>query len=686
MLTTIRRLFLWVAVIAPAVAPVAAQSSSEASKETLAGKGDAYYHFALGHLYAELAGAYGNKGDLIDKAIDNYRLALKEDPDATFLADELSDLYVQAGRLREAVEEAKAAIDKNPNDTNSRRILGRIYTRLLGDPRQGSVNEEMVQRAIEQFQKLSEVAPKEIENWLTLGRLYKLAHNSNESETAYKKALEIEPDHEEALIGLAMVYSDLGDQPRAAEMLRRVVSKHPNVRTLTALGRTYEQEKEYGQAAEIFRQALAMSPDNSSLKFSLAENLLLSDKVDEAVKVFQELAQEDEKDYRPTLRLSQVYRQQGKFDEARKELQKARDAAPDNLEVRYHEVNLLESEGKPDEAIAVLKDILQSTKKDTYSSGERSNRAVFLERLGLMYRSNDQFEEAAATFSELQGLDAEFELRAAAQIADTYRQEKDFLKALEVIEPAYKKDPDNRMVAMVRATLLADLGRSDEAVSSVRKLLKDRKDLESYLTLAQIYEKTKRFSDMASALDHALALAKGDEEKSNVVFMQGAMFERQKEFDKAEAAFREVLRLSPDNSSAMNYLGYMFADRNMRLEEALKLVSKALELEPHNGAYLDSLGWVYFRLDKLDEAEDNLKRAAQKVSRDPVVHDHLGDVYFRQGKLKEAISHWRLSLKEWESSSAGEKDATQASRVQKKLESAEVRQAKESSPDAAKKQ
>ena len=104
-----------------------------------------------------------------------------------------------------------------------------------------------------------------------------------------------------------------------------------------------------------------------------------------------------------------------------------------------------------------------------------------------------------------------------------------------------------------------------------------------------------------------------------------------KDYDKAENAFREVLRLNPDNSSAMNYLGYMFADRNIRLEEALKLVNKALELEPHNGAYLDSLGWVYYRLDKLDEAVDNLKQAAQKVSRDPVVHDHLGDVYFRQG-------------------------------------------------------
>ena len=677
-------MLLGAAVIFTAAIPAAAQANQETPKEPQPGKSAAYYHFALGHLYAELAGAYGNKGDLLDKAIDNYREALKADPEAAFLAEELSDLYVQAGRLREAVSEAQAALEKNPNDTNSRRLLGRIYMRLLGDPRQGSVNEEMVQRAIEQFKKLSEAAPKDVETWLTLGRLYKLAQNSNEAEAAYKKVLELDPAHEEALIGLAMVYSDLGDQPRAAEMLRRVVAKNPTARTLTALGRTYEQQKEYAQAAEIFKQALAMSPDNASLKYSLAENLLMSEQMDEAVKVFGELAQEDPKDYRPALRLSQVYRQRGKLAEARAELKRARDAAPDNLEVRYHEVNLLESEGKIDESIAVLKEILDSSRKETYSSGERSNRSVFLERLGLMYRANDQFEEAAAVFREMQGLDDEFELRAIGQISDTYRQAKDFRKALETIEPAYKKDPENRMVAMVRATILADLGRSDEAVASVRKLLKDKKDLESYLTLAQIYEKTRKFDDMGSTLEQALPLAQTDDEKAGILFMQGAMHERQKDYDKAESAFREVLRLSPENSSAMNYLGYMFADRNVRLEEALTLINKALELEPQNGAYLDSLGWVYYRLDRLDEAEDNLRRAAQKVARDPVVHDHLGDVYFRQGKLKEAISQWRTSLKEWETSSAGEKDAAQISNVQKKLESAEVRLAREAGPEGAK--
>jgi len=125
----------------------------------------------------------------------------------------------------------------------------------------------------------------------------------------------------------------------------------------------------------------------------------------------------------------------------------------------------------------------------------------------------------------------------------------------------------------------------------------------------------------------------------------------------------------------------MFADRNVKLDEALELIQKALEYEPNNGAYLDSLGWAYYRLDRLEEAEKALQQAAQTVATDPVVHDHLGDVYARTGRLKEAINHWKISLKEWKSSPSGEKDPAQIAQIEKKLEGAEVQLAKESSTE-----
>jgi Flp pilus assembly protein TadD len=127
----------------------------------------------------------------------------------------------------------------------------------------------------------------------------------------------------------------------------------------------------------------------------------------------------------------------------------------------------------------------------------------------------------------------------------------------------------------------------------------------------------------------------------------------------------------------------MFADRNLRLQEANELISRALEMEPHNGAFLDSLGWVKFRLGQLEEAENYLRLAVQRVSRDAIVHDHLGDVNFQQGKLREAIVQWERSLKEWEAGSRAEHEPAEVAKIQKKLEGAKVRLARESSKTAS---
>src|SRR5207302_7147480 len=101
--------------------------------QTAPDKAAAYYHYSLGHLYSELAGASGNRGDLFNKAVESYKQALKADPSASFISEELSDLYIQSGRLREAVTEAEAALKQNPDDLNARRILARIYTRMISE-------------------------------------------------------------------------------------------------------------------------------------------------------------------------------------------------------------------------------------------------------------------------------------------------------------------------------------------------------------------------------------------------------------------------------------------------------------------------------------------------------------------------------------------------------------------------
>jgi tetratricopeptide (TPR) repeat protein len=668
-LSYLRGIAVGIAGFASAVAPLSAQPAPKPGD-----KAAAYYHYTLGHLYAEQA---GNKGDFLNRAIENLRLAIKADPSATFISEELSDLYIQSGRLREAVQDAEEAIRTNPNDLNARRMLGRIYTRMIGDSQQGKINDEMLRKAIEQYTRIGEADPKDIETWLMLGRLHKIAQNSVEAEKAYKKILDIDPNHEDALTGLAVVYADLGDSARSSELLKRLTDKNPSPRTLMALASQYEQLRDYGLAAETLRRALELQPDNTEVKRAYGQNLLLADRYDEALKVYTDIAKEDPKDWQSQLRISQIYRHKKDFAKAREASNKALAIDPRNLEVQYNEVNILESEGKTAEAITALRNLLNTTAKRSYASGEKGNRALLLERLGLMHRQSEQYEEAVAAFRQIGDLDPALGARASAQIVDTYRVAKQFDKALQEADAAAKKFPDDRVLMSVRASILADMGRADAAATELRKLLNGKDDRETYITLAQVYEKAKNYGEMAKAIDAADKLSDSKEEKISIAFMRGAMYEKQKKYDAAEAEFRKVLELDPKNTSALNYLGYMLADRNVRVSEALKYIQQAVEAEPNNGAYLDSLGWAYYRLGDLTKAEEYLRRAIEKFSKDPTVHDHLGDVYAKQGNLKDAIVQWQHSLREWENSSPTERDAAEIAKVQKKLDSAKVRQARE---------
>lgn len=574
--------------------------------------------------------------------------------------------------------EAENMLQQDADNLDARRLLGRIYTRMIGDTQQGKINEEMLRKALDQYQKITAKDPKDLESWLTLGRLYRASSNSVDAEKAYNQALALDGSNEDALTGLAIVYSDVGDTKKAIEKLRALTDRNPNPRTLAALASSYEQLHDYKSAAEVLKRAVEANPDNMRLVRALAQNLMFTEKYDEALKYFNQVAEDDPKDAQVQLRISEIYREKHDFEKAQATLAKAKQLDPESVEVRYDEVNLLEAEGKTDQAITGLKTIVDETAKKSYSAAEKANRAMLLERLGILYRNTSQYQQSADAFQQIQDLDPEAGARIAVQIMDTWRAAKDYKKAQQVADAALKKYPDERMVKVAHAWLLADLGRIDEAVSEIRAASKGaNRERETQITIAQLYEKGKRYGDMEKALDAAEKLSKSEQDKVAVYFMRGAMWERQKKYDAAEADFRKVLATDPDNAGALNYLGYMLADLNVRLDEAQKLIAHAVELEPDNGAYLDSLGWVYYRQNRLPEAETMLRKALDHMGKDPTVHDHLGDILLKQGKTREAISQWQVSLEQWDSGVQNDTDPSDVAKVRNKLESARVRLAKE---------
>ena len=425
-----------VAVVPTLLAQVPASGAGSASRESLPPaikqpntvKAAAYYHFSLGHLYEELAAAYGSRGDYVNKAIDNYRLAMKEDPTATFLVEDIAELYRVSGRLSEAVDEAENALKANPDDLNARRVLARIYTQQISDSQSTKIDEGMAHKAIDEYKIITAKDPTDTDSLVMLGRLDKVVNDSVDAEAAFKKAIAADPDDEDAMIGLAGIYSDSGDSKKASELLEKIAQKDPSARALAMLANNYEQMKEYSLAADTLKRAVEVDPSRTELKQFLAQDLAMSNRLDEALKVYQDLAQASPQDAQNYLQMSRIYRQQNNFKGAREMSDKAKALAPDDPDVLYNDVSILESEGKTSEAITVQRVI-----EETEGKSEHNFRAVLYERLGLLYRTNDQNDLAVDAFRQMVTADPTTAARSEAQIIDTYRLAHDLTKAQQEV-------------------------------------------------------------------------------------------------------------------------------------------------------------------------------------------------------------------------------------------------------------
>ena len=634
-------------------------------------RASAYYDFAMAHLYAELAGSYGNRGEYVNKAIDFYKQAIKSDPSASYIAEELTEFYVQTGQFDKALQEANDLLKANPANNDARKILARIYSRGIGDPDQGRIDQTALKNALEQYLKITQQDPKDTESLAMLARLYRVSRDEAAAEKAYRQVLAIDPNDEDSLNGLAMVYADRGDLPNAIAMLKQAIDKNPDPRMVVMLAEFYEQTKDFSNAADTMKQALTLTNDNR-IRQALAVDLYAAGRFDEAVTAFQDLANEDPRNVKLQLQIAEILERKHDFAGASAALAKAHaiEASP---EVRFAEAELMKLQGKSPQAITAMQALVNDTKKDQYTEPEKKDRVRMLNFLGSIAAAAGKTQEAVAVFRQISDADPALTPSVEGKIIETYKSGKDYKLARQEADSALKKFPSDRGVTLEHALLLADLGETEKAISEVKALPNSAKDRDDLIAVAQIQDKAKRFEDERKTLETADALSTNPEEKQTIEFYRGAMYEREKNYDAAEKSFRSVLATDPENAGALNYLGYMYAERNIRLEEAQQLISKALDNDPDNGAYQDSLGWVYYRLNKLDQAADILRIAVDKVGKDPTVHDHLADVYFKQGKIREAIQQWEASVAEWKVAVPGDQDAVEFAKVSKKLEGAKVR-------------
>jgi len=657
-------------------APEAAAASTDSPNHS-----SSYYHYGLARVYENQAAATGRQ-DLATQAIEQFKLALDADPDSRMLQDGLANLYFRLGRIREAVSSAQDQINKHPEDVDAHQLLGRVFLRSLGDG-QGAQSAQMLAASIKEYETIATLKPKDLETHVLLGQLYGLNHDSLKAEEQFKAAQEIDGNNEDVVLNLARLYSEQGENDKAANLIAAVPEDDRSVRMDFALAGLYDQLHQSKKAVQAYKGALAQDPDNTDAKRGLAQALLSSGQNDEAAKVYADILKSNPEDAQALIREADVQRQKGHYEQALTTLKKAQALASDNLELNYNLALVYDALGRYEEAASTLKQMLKATASadGKYEDQDATNRGLFLDRLGIVSRESGNVDTAVDTYRQMVALGGDYRARGYDGIVSSYRDAHQWAKALEAAAEAAKALPANHDVQLTYASQLGDAGKLDEALKLANAQLNGSPtDREVYFTIADIDARARRYKDAEAALAKVETLSTKPAEKVFLNDYRANLAEKQKLYDQAEMDYRKGLAIDPSNASISNDFGYMLADRGKQLDEAVTMLKKAVDYDPQNGAFLDSLAWAYYKQGQYALAEDYERKAVMRLGTDPALHDHLGEIYARNGKLQQAIAEWQKALDFYATSLAPEADPTDVAKVQKKLEGARVRVAHAGAP------
>jgi tetratricopeptide (TPR) repeat protein len=523
-----------------------------------------YSYFLLGR-NAELNGK-------LDDAREAYEKALVCDLHSAQIMRSLAGLLVSMGNKKEAVTWMERIISENPDDVSARSYLANLYLSMEQPDKAEAIYREIITKD-----------EKDYNDRLYLGLLYARQKKFAEARDVLLTLLKLNPEYTAAYPYLARVYNSLGEKAKAREAYEKGLA----LGWTPILGFEYasflEKEGNVDEALKAYRRILEEDEGNELIRTKIITLLLKVDRMPEVIKELEALRVYSSEPLKVELNLGRLLLDQKRYDEAIKHLSAALVTDPGFDEARtllgliYHE------QGNNEAAVKVLREV-----------GPAS----------------EQYEEATLMLVKLLG---QVQGGAAAE---------DFLR---------EKIGDAKL-------------RRPIFYSALAGLLRDRKD---YPAAEALFEQALELYPKESELYLEYAVLQDE--------LGGT--------DKSLAAMQKLLAVKPDDPYALNFIGYTWADRGENLEKALDYVRRALSQKPEDGFVRDSLGWVLFKLGRFPEALVELEKAREIEPDDPTINEHLGDVYMKLGRNRDALKAWAKALE-----SPKEEAGTQ--RLQQKIKDA----------------
>lgn len=517
------------------------------------------------------------------RSVEQLRLALASDPGRSELVLALAEAQARAGAPAKAEAIVRGLLEKKPDNVPALLFLGRLLYET-----------DRPQRAREVLERVRKLAPREQEPYLLLAEMSLESGHPDDAVRTVQALADLNRDTT-GLRRLGMALLDRGEAETARALLERTVQIDPGDaeaqgalgEALEALGRPAEAEAAYGRALE-------RDPDSREVLLRAGRLALRSGSEPRARAYLDRLA--------------------------------SLDIGPEqSLRIALTWL----SAGKPAPAIRVLE-----------QARAASDDPRLLLALGLVQGKVGRWADAAKAYGQVP-VGATGWKDAVVQRGLALARAGDRAGAERATAEALKQAPGDVALEAGHAAVLEAIGQPARAEEFLQARIRASGSTELVTALAQIFSRTGSHAEAVSVLTEALKAHPRDED---LMYALGVVLQKSGATQESIARMREVVEVNPRNAAALNFIGYTLADRGEQLDEAERLVRRALALQPDSGAYLDSLGWVQFRRGDLVRATGTLERAAELEPDEPTILEHLGDAYGGASRRDAAVGAYRRAL------------------------------------------
>ena len=600
------------------------------------------YEFLLAKLAAD-DGRY-------DEAVTRIDRVIAKSPDDPVLRYERAMMLIDAGKVDKAENELRAVLQKNPDFYDANRVLGRI---LLD---RGTTDRERVEEALKYLQAAFKAYPDDLATGMAVAHILGQLNRTPEAERVLASMVERAPDQRALNFQYAQVLTKLGRGAESKQYLERAVAVDPTFGpAIMQLLDMYQQENEWAKGAAILQPLIDEDPLNIEMQRQQAFFYLRAGDARNARDRFRALVQADPKDTRSLFYLAESLNDLDEYAEAEGIFRKLLAADPNDTDVLASFALSLAGQKKWDEASSTFQKLL--------TVGDLPEPLGALARTQLAYidLQKENYEAAIETAKSIFVFHDKPNTQAINVALEALKKQKKYPETVTLLEPLVQKFPDDPFINARYVEALTRSGQKGKAAQHAAAQTKY--GTRNTIAASEAYVQA---GDQAAAVALMKAAAGAKPDDLDLQFQLGSLFERAGDTKSAEDTFLALLKKDPEHAPTLNYLGYMWAEAGKNLDQAHEMLVRAVGHEPTNGAYVDSLGWVYFRLGNLDLAEKYLTDATKLMPRDATVHEHLGDVLAKRGEKEGALRSYRTALSLDPDAKEGEKIRSKIAEIETK--------------------